>query len=366
MIKSVRIQNFKNILSQTIELDRLTVFVGANGSGKTSVLEAVSYATQAARRGDPKVVFKNDRHLDWLYSRGATDNLAIACTTPIGEFSIVCVPPKGFPQSVETLGSGLWQVKREFRKASSLKDAVAPVSSVVSLRLNNSQLAAASYSEKVPPTIGADGEGLASVLAYMALNDPDSFEEVASFLRQLIPQFVRVRFRKTTIRRRENELIRFGEETVKREVTRPYQGEAILFDFMNSRDVAAHTVSEGTLVLLGLLTVLLGPARPNVVLLDDIEHGLHPLAQKSLLDVLSILMARFPDLQILATAHSPYLLDHLPPDQVRIMCLDDQGHAVCGRLSDHPQFERWKDEMAPGEMWSLFGERWLTEGASAK
>ena len=24
-----------------------------------------------------------------------------------------------------------------------------------------------------------------------------------------------------------------------------------------------------------------------------------------------------------------------------------------------PEFEKWKDEMDPGEMWSLFGEKWL-------
>src|SRR4051794_34569064 len=43
MIQSVAIQNFKSIRDQTIDLDRLTVFVGANGSGKTSVLEAIEF-----------------------------------------------------------------------------------------------------------------------------------------------------------------------------------------------------------------------------------------------------------------------------------------------------------------------------------
>ena len=33
----------------------------------------------------------------------------------------------------------------------------------------------------------------------------------------------------------------------------------------------------------------------------------------------------------------------------------------CGRLIDHPKFETWKEEMAPGEMWSVFGEKWVTE-----
>ncbi len=118
-------------------------------------------------------------------------------------------------------------------------------------------------------------------------------------------------------------------------------------------------------MLLGLLTVLLGPSKPSILLLDDIEHGLHPLAQKSLLDVLSRVMKRFPELQVLASAHSPYLLDSLQPEQVRLLTIGPDGYSLCGRLIDHPQFEKWKDEMAPGEMWSLFGEKWLASGGAA-
>ena len=42
------------------------------------------------------------------------------------------------------------------------------------------------------------------------------------------------------------------------------------------------------------------------------------------------------------------------------------GCSRCGRLTDHPKFPTWKEEMAPGEMWSLFGEKWLTEQADVR
>ena len=42
------------------------------------------------------------------------------------------------------------------------------------------------------------------------------------------------------------------------------------------------------------------------------------------------------------------------------MTSDEAGYAVCGRLDRPSQIRKWKDEMAPGEMWSLFGEKWLT------
>ena len=153
---------------------------------------------------------------------------------------------------------------------------------------------------------------------------------------------------------------------MERRLKRQFQGDAILFDFQNANNVSAHTASEGTLMLLGLLTVLLGPSHPEILLLDDIEHGLHPLAQKALLEVLAKVMDRFPNLQVLASAHSPYLLDGLKPEQVRLMTIGPDGYSVCGKLIDHPQFEKWKNEMAPGELWSLFGEKWIAEGGHVK
>jgi hypothetical protein len=46
------------------------------------------------------------------------------------------------------------------------------------------------------------------------------------------------------------------------------------------------------------------------------------------------------------------------------MTLGNEGYSVCGRLEDHPKFSKWKEELAPGEMWSLFGEKWITESVS--
>ena len=119
----------------------------------------------------------------------------------------------------------------------------------------------------------------------MALNDPDAFDELVSHMRTLIPHLKRIRFRKAPIKRTEKEYLRVGEESVERRTSRVYQGEAILFDFTNADNVSAQTASEGTLMLLGLLTVLFVPPQPKILLMDDIEHGLHPMAQKSLLGV---------------------------------------------------------------------------------
>jgi predicted ATPase len=368
MIRAVTIQNFKNIKDLRIELDRLTVFVGANGSGKTSVLDALNRAAHVNPL-DPNWAMAQRAQFDWIYTRGSSGVLFIRCETVGGQFEIEVTPPE--PLLVPTSPSRVQEWKFGFIDADgnygkTFEAARGMVLPLVFLRLNEARLTEPSYSEHERPAIQSDGSGIASVLAFMALNDPDSFDELLTHIRDLLPQIKRIRFHKVPIHRSETELILIGNESRQRERDRVFQGEAILFDYEHAKDIAAHTVSEGTLMIVGLLTVLLGPDRPRVLLLDDIEHGLHPLAQKQLVAVIGRIMAKFPDLQILATAHSPYLLNYLSPDQVRIMTTDSEGHARCGRLTDHPKFATWKDEMAPGEMWSLFGEKWLAGTETVK
>lgn len=357
MIHKVHIQNFKCLRDVSVELEQFTVFVGTNGSGKTSVLEAMHQAVRAAT-GDPQKVFAHERHGDWVYTRGGVGDLSIRCETAGGEFGIEATPPEGYPPSPDLMQKERWDY-RISPSGGPLRTAIEPARGMLFLRLNAAVMARPSYSQHDPPRVEYTGEGLASVLAYMALNDPQGFENLVALARTLIPRLRRIRFRKATVYQTESELVRFGRDTVNRSLRRPYQGELILFDFEHAENVSARTASEGTILILGLLTVLLGPIRPRILLLDDIEHGLHPLAQKQLVEVIGTILQKYADLQLLATAHSPYLLNYLTPEQVRIMAVGVDGYARCGRLTDHPKFPTWKDEMAPGEMWSLFGETWL-------
>jgi predicted ATPase len=359
MIHKVRIQNFKSLRDVSIELERFTVFVGANACGKTSVLEAIHSAIRACA-ADVQKVFAHERHGDWIYTRDGVGDLSIQCETESGRFGVEAAQPIGYPPQSERMQKSQWNYRRN-ASGSPQSEVIELARRAAFLRLNAAVLAKPSYSRYTPPRVAYTGAGLASVLAYMALNDPEAFEDLVGVARTLIPRLSRIRFRKATVFQTESELVRFGQDTLKRNSRRPYQGEMILFDFEHAENVSARSASEGTMLMLGLLTVLLGPTRPRILLLDDIEHGLHPLAQKQWVEVIGQILEKYPDLQVLATAHSPYLLNYLESEQVRIMAADEDGHARCGRLSDHPKFDKWKEEMAPGELSSLFGEKWLAD-----
>jgi predicted ATPase len=196
-----------------------------------------------------------------------------------------------------------------------------------------------------PTAMARDGTGLHSALANMALNDPDSWQQLQADLRRIIPAIRRLRHTKT-----------MGAQ----------QPAALLFDTLGADSLTASQVSEGTLLVLGLLTAFYGSGRPTLMLFDDLDQGLHPRAQKELISRLRELLKSNPDLQMIATTHSPYMLDCMEPTEVRMTLLGDDGSTVCAPLSSHPKYQKWKDEMAPGELWSLFGEKWLVEqGAPA-
>ena len=59
--RRVRVENYKSIPNLTLDLGRLTVLIGANGSGKSNILEAIALASAAAQ---------NKLDNEFLISRG--------------------------------------------------------------------------------------------------------------------------------------------------------------------------------------------------------------------------------------------------------------------------------------------------------
>ena len=111
---------------------------------------------------------------------------------------------------------------------------------------------------------------------------------------------------------------------------------------------------------IGLCTVL-HHRPPSLILLDDLDKALHPKAQRELVQLLRQVLASNPQLQILATTHSPFVVDEFAPEDVLVVASVDGTSSQVRRLSDHPKWGDKKGYLETGEFWSAVGERWVAE-----
>ena len=77
----------------------------------------------------------------------------------------------------------------------------------------------------------------------------------------------------------------------------------------------------------------LGGKRPGVLLLDEVDAHLHPLWQRKLLPAMR---EALPDVQILVTSHSPFVISSCPNSRVHVLELDPTGRASVRPPVDSP------------------------------
>ncbi|HBI47074.1 MAG TPA: hypothetical protein DDY78_30105 [Planctomycetales bacterium] len=347
MMTKVSIRNFKCLRDVQIGLERFTIFVGPNASGKSSILQALDLLCRTFRFNHPQ---QGEGEVQQFMSRGATGPVELAGESGGKAYRYRTRSPSSPPTTPPPFVQGQWNgdgwgvaaslAASDWKAWSTGPSGSPPLPLSVLLRLEASKLVQPIPANADPTIMAADGSGLHSALASMALNDPDSWQALQANLRQIIPTIRRLRHTKTV---------------------GMHQPASLLFDTVGADSLPANQVSEGTLLVLGLLAALHASGRPSLVLLDDLDRGLHPKAQKELIILLRGLLETNPDLQIIATTHSPYMLDCMGTNEVRLTFLRDDGATVCASLTSHPKYPKWKDEMTPGEMWSLFGEKWLVE-----
>ena len=79
--------------------------------------------------------------------------------------------------------------------------------------------------------------------------------------------------------------------------------------------------------------VRLEGSRLGVLLLDEVDAHLHPLWQRKLLPAMR---EALPDVQILVTSHSPFVISSCPGSRVHVLELDKNGRAHARPPVDSP------------------------------
>jgi predicted ATPase len=373
MLEKLILHNFKSHKSTELNFDnsRLHGLVGKNSAGKTTVLQALHNLSRLA--ASPfKNIFQYDKSPQFL--------------TTIGEKNMF-VTASGFwgyknRQNWQASYSwkqenndywhptASWKIdeKENFLEgwSNSLSDSPDAIRKslrhTVYLKLIASNLAEAAYSEEITPRVEFDGSLLAPTLDFLRDEAPDKFQLIEEKLNRIVPNVRKVGIKRAKVPVIRKRLIEVDGKSISYEETQEMTGQEVILDMNTGERIPAHAISEGTMLTLGLLTVLMNPNQPNLVLLDDVEQGLHPQAQRELMTVFKEIIAENPNLQIIFSTHSPYIIDALAPSQVHILNNSKSGFTMSKRLDEHPDVEWAKETLTTGEFWDAEGEDWVLEG----
>lgn len=373
MLEKVKLHNFKSHKDTELNFDnsRIHALVGQNSSGKTSVLQALHYLSLLANSSFANI-FQYEREPQFLTTIGQ-NNMSVTVSGFLGYKSRTDweasynwtqrVNPPWYPRAS-------WKVDREPGNAqgwsSSLSDAKYPIPESlrysVHLKLVATNLAKAAYSDAITPLVEFDGSGLAPTLDYLRDEAPDKFQSLQEMLKRIVPGVREVGVKRAKVMVNRQRLIEVGGKSISYEESQEIAGQEVVLDMNTGKRIPAHSISEGTMLALGLLTVLMNPNQPNLVLLDDVEQGLHPKAQRELIAVFKEIIQQNNNLQIIFSTHSPYIVDELTPSQVHVLSNNNSGVTRCKRLDEHPDVEWAKQTLTTGEFWDAEGEDWVVAG----
>jgi energy-coupling factor transporter ATP-binding protein EcfA2 len=381
MIERVHFEQFKSLENVTLELGRLTALVGPNGCGKSSVLEGIHLLSQTGLKRAPdanplRAIFGGPRDPRRLASPGRPASLKISMREADGdELTLqILVPAVGEEGTAEgniefnmTVTGRKEALSAHFPSPDIAKEAVTlnhprvrRFASVVYLHLDANEMSRTSIPREETQRMRYDGYGLASTLAWMKGAAEDDFARLTHDLARIVPGVKRIRTLRERVQHRRIDRLEIDGQPVWRPVDEEALGDRFEVEFEGGTSVPADLLSEGTVLALGLLTKLREPRRPKLVLLDDIDRGLHIEAQGRLVQVLRDLLEVEPDLQIVCTTHSPYLLSRFDAPEIRVLALDERRHTHARKLTEHPEFEKWKFGTQTGELWAALGEAWVT------
>jgi predicted ATPase len=114
--------------------------------------------------------------------------------------------------------------------------------------------------------------------------------------------------------------------------------------------VPGWLLSTGTLRILALLACLRHPDPPPIFIVEEIENGLDPRAIHLLVEEFRATI-HAKKTQIIVTTHSPYLLDLLDLSHIVVVDRVD-GEPVFSR-PDKDQLHEWSKSFAPGRLYTM-------------
>ena len=344
--QSLTVRNFRRLAAVDIPLRPLTVLIGGNGVGKSSLLDALSLLAHSAQgKLADAVGDMSGLSAMMTFDRDGEVSFGLSMTVPGYEplaYSL-SLRPQGpayliqketltqkrgkYPQPFlhidshgtdikyyevdkgklvrpnwehNPLESSLSQVPKLFQEPEQFRQRLA--SSTFYHVLNVEPWSPVRLPQPMRPASlpGKNGEELVSSLYYLRETDPDRFEAVEDALKAAFPDFKRLDFP-------------------------PVAAGTLAMTWRDrsfSQPLYTHQLSEGMLRFLWLAALLQSPGLTALTLIDEPEVSLHP----ELLSLLAgLLLEASARTQIVVATHSDRLIRFLRPDEVVVMDSAEDG-----------------------------------------
>lgn len=377
-LQSIRVRNFKAIVdSKTVRFGPLTVFIGNNGAGKSSLIEALETYQSIVRDG---LDIAMQRWLGIEHARHKAQEIKELTGTPASpmEFDLWIGKnlrqAKNFAMAIESdsvknkisfadehiafkekqsdgeIVPVKIDRKNALRKISQLGLDVSPNRSLVTVPIENFSQEAEhilnwQFLTLAPERMGLpipqqrtggnvrlarDGSNIADVLLDIRRQDLNAFEGIVETLAYVLPYAKDL------------------QPAITAELERKAWLQLTEADFK----VPGWMLSSGTLRLLALLALLRHPKPPPLIIVEEIENGLDPRSIHLLVE--EIRTAVLNDVtQVICTTHSPYLLDLLTLDHLILVERDKKGQPRFIRPADNARLKNWTTDFAPGKLYTM-------------
>lgn len=335
-LQSVRIRNFKAIVdSKTVRFGPLTGFIGNNGAGKSSLIEALETYQSIVRDG-LDIAMQRWLGIEHVRHKAleAKERAGVAVNHMTFELLIGKSLRKG--TRITTAVNNDPAANRMFITSESTKEIPADKKEHI-LNWQFLTLAPERMGLPIPQQrtggsvrLARDGSNIADVLLDIRRQDLNAFDGIVETLAYVLPYAKDL------------------QPAITAELERKTWLQLTEADFK----VPGWMLSGGTLRLLALLALLRHPKPPPLIVVEEIENGLDPRSIHLLVE--EIRTAVLNDVtQVICTTHSPYLLDLLTLDHLILVERDKKGQPRFIRPANNASLKNWTADFAPGKLYTM-------------
>lgn len=395
MITELKLENWKSYEKSSLHIDPLSVLVGANASGKSNALDALFLLNRVASGAMLTSALKGEGAqapvrggVEWAARKpGYVFSLSVVCRADeLTDYEYRLegrISESRCDLNSEQLTRVKYRPGKDGKRTSSVGLGIKLLRTDVCFE-NSPTITARLYNERkgTPRQMSRANTVLFQLVGQKLRQEiQDGVAEVVSALREIfildpIPSHMRkfsplsdklesdawniagvlAALPKEKQQEIEAVLTKYASQLPERDIRRVYaetvgkfNSDAMLYceehwlDQSPTHTVDARGMSDGTLRFLAILTALLTRPQGSLLVIEEVDNGLHPSRARLLLDMLKAVGTQ-RGVDVLVTTHNPALLDAMGTEMVPFITVVNRdpstGYSVLTLLEDIAQLPK--------------------------